>query len=783
MKKCMLAAAVSAVLFAGGVNAKEVKGLVADTDGVPLTNALVKVRGTDIQVRTDDEGFFILDLPVGEYTIDVKGGRDNHFHQNIQVIEGEQDLIQVSLSDEAEHKIVVRINPLEHTALNMATPTIVMAGDELTMRKAGTLGDILQFEPGISLSSFGPAVARPVIRGLSGSRVKITNNQMIVQDASTTSADHDAGIEPLLADQIEVVKGPATLLYGSGAIGGIVNVSDRKINSEPMEGFTGGVEMRLADSATGERSGVVTLDGGEDHWNWHLDGYTSETDDIKIPGQAESHILHEQELLEEGHAEEEHTEEEHAEEEGFGLLANTRSESRGGSIGSTWLGDWGHVGVAFSQVNKEYGVPGHAHHEEEHAEEETTNEEEHTAEMHEEGVMVDMQQRRYDLQAQLNEPFAGIQQWFIGTALTDYKHAEIEEDEIGTQFKNEAWELRSYLQHQTVNGWSGIVGVQLTQRDFSAIGEEAFVPESVTKNRAIFLVEEKDYGNFKWELGGRFESQEISTAGFKHSNNGFSGSIGSVYTLSKHNIIAANFSHATRFASAEEVLSFGPHITTRSFEIGNPDLDKEVSQNLDFSYRFENERLNGEINLYWNQFNDFIYAANAAITDPCLTDEAIEEAEHDELQLVCYKQRDAEFKGIELQLSYLLFNQGNHQFKIGVMADSVKAEFSNGENIPRIPALKYGVNFSYDYADFSSNLSLVEHQKQKDVAANELPTEGFSMLDLEMAYRLHFADEELLIFLKGKNLLDEEARDHTSFLKDLAPRTGKNWLLGARYTF
>ena len=252
MKKSVICAAVFAAIWGSAVSGKVIRGKVSNVEGAPLANAVLKVRGSQIEVKTDEKGQFQLDLAVGKYTLDVEAGNQAHFHQEIEVIEEQQKPLLISLQIEPEHKIVVRANPLEHTSLDMATPTVILAGEELVMKRAGTLGEILQFEPGLSMSSFGPAVSRPVIRGLGGARVKVTNNQMIVQDASTTSADHDVGIEPLLAEQIEVIKGPASLLYGSGAIGGVVNVADRKINSDTLDELTGGIELRFGDAATNE---------------------------------------------------------------------------------------------------------------------------------------------------------------------------------------------------------------------------------------------------------------------------------------------------------------------------------------------------------------------------------------------------------------------------------------------------------------------------------------------------------------------------------------------------
>ena len=251
----------SAILLAGfhlSANAQRLTLAIQDNDGKPLNNAVVKVHDTAIKTQANANGLAELDLSPGQYTIDIEWKNGIHFHQVVVLSASDQyddnNRLVISLKEEPGHKLVIHANPLEHTALDMATPIILLAGDELTSKKAGTLGEILQQEPGLSVSSFGPAVSRPVIRGLSGSRVKITNNQMSVMDASTNSADHDVGMEPLLAEQVEVVKGPATLLYGSGAIGGVVNVTDRKINPTLVDGVTGGLEFSLGDSATEPKS-------------------------------------------------------------------------------------------------------------------------------------------------------------------------------------------------------------------------------------------------------------------------------------------------------------------------------------------------------------------------------------------------------------------------------------------------------------------------------------------------------------------------------------------------
>jgi len=324
----------------------------------------------------------------------------------------------------------------------------------------------------------------------------------------------------------------------------------------------------------------------------------------------------------------------------------------------------------------------------------------------------------------------------------------------------------------------------LTNRDFSSLGEEAIVPASDTKNSAVFWLEEKQFGDLKWELGARFENQSIQADNQNDANqSGLSYSVGGVYSLAKHNKLAINLSHAIRFPSVEELFVFGPHLATRSFEIGNEQLDKESSNNFDFSYRFENELMRGEFNLFWNQFSDFIFAENVMLSDTCLTQQAIETAELDELLLVCYKQQDATYKGVELQIEIPLANFDGHDFKLNTFADYVRAQLKDDSNLPRIPASKIGLQLHYNFQDWSADLTWVHYNSQTKLGINELKTAGSEQVDMEVGYRLPIADKELFIFLKGNNLLDEDVRDHSSFIKDLAPRAARNFQLGLRYSF
>ncbi|MEE4245315.1 MAG: TonB-dependent receptor [Kangiellaceae bacterium] len=759
-KKTLIAVALASAL----TQAADFNGKLVDHNNKPLSNVSIVVRDQGVTVKTNDAGEFKLDLPKGQYTLDIEHRSAVHFHQKITV--GDSAATQtVHVDAEHSNTLIITANPLDHTKLDMATPAIVLSGNDLLLRRSSTLGDMLRNEPGISVDSFGPAVSRPVIRGLSGPRVMITTNQMTVQDVSVTSADHDVSLEPMLAEQIEVIKGPATLLYGSGAIGGIVNVVDKRFNPEGADGIEGGVELRLGDSVTGEQSLITSVTGGDESFGWHFDAFSNEIDNITIPVDAESNILR----AAEG--------EELEADEGDYELESSQMENSGFNAGLTWNSDAGYFGIALSQNDKIYGVPGHSHgHEEEH-------EEGHMGEEEEESVSIDMEQTRIDVQGAFYKPFEGVDEWFFGLANTDYQHVELEGAEIGSQYGNDATELRSYIKHDSLDGWDGIVGIQYIDRDFSALGDEAFVPPSQTENTAFFVIEEKRFGDHKLELGFRAESVSVGVDGFSEfSDTTLSYSIGDVISLNDDDVFAVNLAVAERAPIAEELYSFGEHVATDTFDVGNTNLTNETSTNFDVSYRFNSDGISGEINAYINNIDNFIFGGvmdnNGFVTDLNGVITAIDPDE----TVIMYQQRDAEFSGIEVDVAIPLVS-AEYDLTLGLMADYIHAEFTNGDGayVPRIPPIRFGMSLQYVDNDLSAVLNWIDHSSQEKTANNELPTDGFTILDLEVSYKLDEGNS--MLFLRGQNLLDEEARDHASFLKDLAPRAGRNFVAGIRYNF
>lgn len=772
--KRSLASLLVSSLLTGAVLAesKNLSGVVVDEKGQPIADAAIYLRALNKETTTDAQGKFTFeDLEEGRYVLDIEANKHGHINQSVR---HNGTPLSFTVTPHNTEVIVVTSNPLEHSSLGMASPAVVIAGDELVKNRGTNIGETLAEVPGINLSSFGAGAGRPVIRGQQGNRVTVLSNNSSTQDASNASPDHWIAAEPLLAKRIEVLKGPATLLYGGGAVGGAVNVVDNKIPTEVPEGVDGGIEVRIGDSATGERAFVGALTTAtktaNGHVAFHVDAFSSRTDSIEIPGFAESLALR---LAEEEEGEE------HAE-EAFGILENSDTDTQGGTVGFSYITDKGYWGVSYTDFDRNYGLPGHA----EHGHEE--DEEEHEEE---EAVRLDLRQKRWDIRGQWNNPFENFQSLKFTFARTDYEHQEIEGQEIGTTFTNDANELRLELVHEAWSGWQGAFGLQYSDSDFAAIGDEAFIPASNTQKLGIFWLEEHDYKNWHTELGIRFDRQELDAGIFgTRKDNAFSFAAGAVWHIDKNWSLPINFARAQRIPQVEELLSNAgndeenlvPHLATLTIDVGNPDLDKETAHNLDLGIRYHTDNVHASLAIFHNRVNDFIYQEHHEEEH-----EGEQEHDHEELPILEFAQQDAIFEGVEAEVNWTFADTGNSLWKAGLFGDYTHAEFDNaqGAYIPRQPAKRFGGSLGFDYLDFSANLKAIKVASQDKLAEEEFATEGYTLVNIDIGYNLYFDNADVLLFLKGQNLLDEEIRDHASFLKDRAPRAGRSVSAGFRITF
>ena len=675
--------------------------------------------------------------------------------------------------DDDEHHgmdhIVVTATPLERTVENLAQPASVLHGDELAKKQSTSIGETLAQEPGLSSTYFGPVSSRPVIRGQYGERVRVLANGLDSLDASALSEDHQVAVEGLLADRIEIIRGPATLLYGSGAAGGLVNVIDSRIADRlPDETISGGIALGAA-SATGNRDAAGRAQIGAGSFVISADFFARETDNIEIPGFAESRYL--MALEEEEH--EEHEEEHEEDEEAFGKVENTESETYGGAIGASLVGDNGFLGVSVNTFNSKYGVPGHAHHhEEEHAEGE-----EEPLEEEEEAVRIDLEQLRVDVIGEYEFGGSLIDSVRVRAAVNDYEHIEFEGAEVGTTYKVKGADGRVELRHAKIAGLEGAVGLQFKTNDLDAIGDEAYVPASETQRTSVFVFEELVIDDM-WTLQGsaRFENQTIKgpTITEEYDDGAFGASLGVLLRPADNFRISANVARTERHPTATELYADGPHVAVQRYErgsvtLGNGLLKKEKSTNLDITLHGDAGVLEWSLTGFVNKATDYIVLRPTDL-------------ELDEFQVYDYDQADVEFRGIEAEARIELYDNDSGHMHLRMFTDYVDAsEDESGAKLPRIPPRRLGFGLHGGWGAIDASIDATIASRQDDIAENELPTDGYTLLDAGISYT--FDEPDIYVFLKGTNLLDEEIRRHASPLKDLVPLPGRSIQLGLRYEF
>lgn len=693
--------------------------------------------------------------------------------------------IALAAHEPDEDTIVVSASPIERSADELLAPASVLEGEELQRQLRATLGETLRREPGVSSTGFGAGASRPIIRGLGGDRVRTLTNGVGSIDAAAASPDHATPIEPVLAETIEVVRGTGLLRFGSSAAGGVVNVLDGRIASEVPEG---GLDLAGRVAYTSVDEGTEASLGGQVHLG-NLGGIdvvatglflTREADDYDIPGFAESEALM---ALEEAEGDD-HGDEEEVE----GTLENSFNEVDSFTGGLSFIGDRGFFGFAVQNYQSQYGVPGHGHgHEEDdHGGGAVVEEEE------EEGVFIDLDQTRVDVNGSLNFDGA-IQRLDLFAGYADYEHVEFEAPgEPGTVFTNEGYEVRLEAVQAERGDWRGASGIQYRQRDFSAIGEEAFVPPSEKEQIGLYTFQEKAFGPLTVEGSLRYENTQLTQAisGVERDFDGFSGAVGGSARLGEG--VRATFSifRTERAPTSEELFSDGPHLATESFDIGDVDLDIETAVGLEGGLRFGGERASLAITAFYTDYNDFIFQEATGETGEDIliargeTDpEELEEFA--ELTVFQYTQSDANFSGLEIEGQAALGNFAGFDVSTDIVADLVNAELDEpdaqgNENLPRIPPLGVILGVEADNDLFGFRAELEHAAEADDTAAFELPTDAYTLVNLYADWRVA---TNVDLSIAALNVGDEEARLHTSFLKDLAPLPGRNIRVALRVRY
>jgi iron complex outermembrane receptor protein len=662
---------------------------------------------------------------------------------------GSAHIINAESSEKTAYQLddyIVSAGPNLRSIADYAAPVNLVTAQELNRQSGSSLGAVLDWQPGVSSSSFGAGASRPILRGFDGPRVRILNAGIETMDVSDTSPDHAVTLEPLLTERVEVLRGPSTLLYGSSAIGGAVNVIGKEMPRQRVDpkGYEGALEARHDSVSGGDTlAGFATV--GDDDWALTITAVDRDADDYEIPDDAQ-------------------------EDDAAGsTLENSFVETEQFSVGASWFfSEENRIGFSFSNYQTRYGLPGHGHGEHEGEEGHDDEEEGHDDE---EAVAVDMERKRYDMELELVDVNEWIEALRVRLGYTDYEHSEGD-----TVYERKGWELRAEAAHTP--WWvidEGVIGVQFSDVDFSALGTESFTPASTTKTQALFVSEHIHGDALHYEFGGRLERTDIA----EHENQrnydelAISLAAGATWHIDEANSLSLILQRSQRNPTSTELYAEGPHFATSQYEIGDADLKQETAYGVDLTYRTTHESWQAEVSLFYTYFDDYIFS------------EEREGEEIDELHVYDFNAIDAEFYGIETQLDYTLIENEGNRVLLSLMGDLVYATNEDtGDYLTRIPPMRIGSRLGWTAGNWDSGVELRYAFEQNNTGPEETSTDDYLKLNLDVNYRLDLGNSiTAVLFARAENLLDEEIRHHTSFIKEEAALPGRNFTIGARLEF
>ncbi len=638
--------------------------------------------------------------------------------------------------------VVVTGNPLGSDPSGLASPVSVMDDHALTLRGASTLGETVGNLPGVSSTYFGPNSSRPVIRGMDGDRVRLLGNGGASLDASSLSFDHAVTIDPLVIERVEVVRGPAALMYGGNAVGGVVNTLDNRIPQSAVDGIGGRAETVLG-GADSTRALAGRAEFGGAGLNLHVDGFRRRTSDLRIPDSS-----------------------------GASRLRNSAADSEGGGVGASFAGDGGYVGLSYGVYDSDYGTVAEPH------------------------VTIDMHSERWDFAGEARDldGFISGVKFHFGHA--DYTHTELDGGTPATRFATRGNDFRLEASHAPLGDWRGTFGLQIERSSFEARGDEAFVPSTDTDARALFLFEETRVGDLKLTFGGRIERVKVGSDGGGPDDANAPGTprfdparqrrftarsaaVGVVYPLNEVFSLASQLAHTERAPTFYELFADGPHAATGNYELGNAALGKERSNSVDLQLRVKQGDHSGSIGVFHSRFSNFIALSGTGIRRDA--DGLINPA--GELPEFVYQAVPAKFSGFEAQARLLLCRCAG-ELHLDLQADAVRAtNRDTGEPLPRIPPLRGMVALDWLHDTLQLRLETQGVRRQDRVDASGTPTAGYVLVNAFASYGFTAAGIGWEAWLRGNNLFDTEARNHVSFLKDMAPLPGRGVMAGLRASF
>ncbi|MFJ4372080.1 TonB-dependent receptor [Pseudomonas japonica] len=653
---------------------------------------------------------------------------------------------------------VITANPLGNAQL--ATPSSVLEGDRLLLEQKGSLGETLNGEPGVSSTWFGPGASRPIIRGLDGDRIRLLRNGVGALDASSLSYDHAVPLDPVNVERVEIVRGPAALLYGGSAIGGVVNTFDNRIPTAAIEGIHGAGELRYGGADT-TRSSAGKLEAGDGTFALHLDANSRQFNDLRIPGYAQSAKVRDADAPGSRHR-----------------LENSDGRQDGGAVGGSYTWEHGYTGVSYSRYDANYGS------------------------VAEPGVRLAMEQDHYGFASEIRDlqgPFSSLK---IDLGYTDYEHRELEQGEVHTTFKNKGYEARVEARHQPLGPLEGVIGAQVSRNEFSALGEEAFVPQTDTDSLALFLLEQWQASErLNLSLGGRLEhtrvdpdsqgSERFADADRASSFTAASLSSGALYQLTPVWSLAASLGYTERAPTFYELYANGAHVATGSYEVGDPNLAKEKAIASDLALRFDNGTHKGSVGVFYSHFRNYIgLLASGEVREGHDHDHDDEAHDHDHEHAAegvpeyLYRGVRARFYGIEAQDRWQLLENRYGSFALELSGDYTRAKnLDSGEDLPRIAPLRLNSGLLWNLDHWQARIDVQHAASQQRKPANETSTDGYTTLGASVGYRFNVGESDWLAFVRGENLTDQTVRYASSILRDIAPAPGRSVEVGLRTTF
>lgn len=674
--------------------------------------------------------------------------------------------------DRVESAEVVVTAPVRTTERDVLQGISVLSGADLARELRPTIGETLARLPGVSATSFGPSASRPILRGLQGERVRVLTDGIGAIDVSNTSVDHAVVIDPLLAERVEVLRGPSALLFGSSAVGGVINVIDRRIPRViPAHGYKVDAIANYGSAANERSFGAaadVSLGGG---FVAHANGSYLKAGDLRTGGYVLSRAARDAALSQVGLPQDPEAGEEPIDFAATaalkGKIPNTAAKTWTAGGGVSYINDRGMLGVSYGRYDSRYGIPIRFATE---------------VGQEQEAPRIDIKQDRFDLKAEVQTGGGILDRIRLRAGHATYRHFELEPDgEIGTAFYNNGTEGRLELVQANRGGWEGASGVQYFNRQFDVNGEEAFLPRNETEQVGLFTLQQYDAGALKLEGGVRYEISNLRAKSVIHDDRYFRGkrdfralsaSLGGSYEVANDVRLGLNLSRTSRAPSGEELFANGPHAGTQAWELGNPNFRLEKSWGLEATLHAHGDGFSFDASAYHNWFSNYIFEGQVG-QEVCETAAAPSGREVD-LPCFQYNQADARYYGFEADASLRLATLGGYKITADVLGDYVKARVKGGGPVPRIPPLRLLGGLEAQSDTLTGRVEVERAFKQDRVAAFETPTGGYTLVNASLALKPFGKDNRTTLLLSANNIFDVVARRHSSVLKDFAPLGGRD---------